>query len=529
MRHYSNPKNLVDTFTRHNYKNMNKETYEEFISALDQAAIVTKTDLKGIILSANDNFCAISGYSEEELIGQTHRLVNSGTHPKEFFHEMWKTISNGKVWRGEVCNRTKSNGLYWVHATILPIYKNGELYRYSAIRFDITAQKEVERRLQNIVAKYQSVIEATDGFCHITADGKFIDVSDGFCELTGYSREELKSINLFDTNENSPLTVPKSMAVFKHSEKHIEMEQTRKNGEKWIAEMTISSAIIKDGTQFVFLHDITEKKHTENTNKSLQAQVNQMQKLESIGRLTAGVAHDFNNILAGIMGYNEINKMIIEDIPQTSDTKDLIHNSYQIDIAVKRAAALIDKMMIYARQDTIKNITHNKEATYKVINDASMMLSAALTSKYAIELDLDENLSIHINDIDLHQIITNLTVNARDAMPSGKINIKLSMIENLDAHCSACHAVLKGDFIELSVADNGTGIENEIIAKVFDPFFTTKEVGKGTGLGLSVVNGLVHSANGHIILESEIGLGTTFRLFFPVELRSITRVKDIHN
>ncbi|MFI3180584.1 MAG: PAS domain-containing protein [Methylococcales bacterium] len=93
------------------------------------------------------------------MIGQTHRLVNSGIYPKEFFHEMWKTISNGKIWRGEVYNRTKSNDLYWVHATILPIYKNGELYRYSAIRFDITAQKEAERRLQNIVAKYQSVIE----------------------------------------------------------------------------------------------------------------------------------------------------------------------------------------------------------------------------------------------------------------------------------------------------------------------------------------------------------------------------------
>lgn len=173
------------------------------------------------------------------------------------------------------------------------------MYRYSAICFDITTQKEAELLLQNIVAKYQSVIEITDGFC----------------ELTGYSHEELKNINLFDTNENSPLNVPKSMAVFKHSENNIEIEQTRKNGSKWIAEMTISSAIIKDGTQFVFLHDITEKKHIENTNKSLQAQVNQMQKLEHIGLLTAGVAHDFNNILAGIMGYNEINKMITEDIP----------------------------------------------------------------------------------------------------------------------------------------------------------------------------------------------------------------------
>ncbi|MSR17496.1 MAG: PAS domain-containing sensor histidine kinase [Methylococcaceae bacterium] len=508
---------------------MNIEIYEEFISALDQAAIITTTDAKGIILSANDNFCSISGYSEEELIGQTHRLVNSGTHPKEFFRQMWKTISSGKVWRGEVCNRTKLKDLYWVHASIFPTYKNGELYQYSAIRFDITAQKEAELRLQNIATKYQSVIEVTDGFCHITTDGKFIDVSDGFCELTGYSREELMNINLFDTNENSPLNIPKSMAVFKHHEKNIEIEQTRKNGSKWIAEITISSAIIKDGTQFVFLHDITEKKHIENANKLLQAQVNQMQKLESIGRLTAGVAHDFNNILAGIMGYNEINKMIIEDIPHTSDTKDLIHNLYQIDVAVKRAANLIDKMMVYARQDTIKDVPNKQEATYKVINDASMMLSAALTSKYTIELDLDENLSIKINDIDLHQIITNLIVNSRDAMPSGKINIQLSIVKNLDADCTACHAVLKGDFIELSVADNGTGIDKKIMAKVFDPFFTTKEVGKGTGLGLSVVNGLVRSAGGHIIVESEIGLGTTFRLLFPVELRSITRVKDIHN
>ncbi len=492
------------------------------------AAIITETDELGTILSVNENFCDISGYSEKELLGKNHRIVNSGTHSPKFFGEMWDTIKSGHVWQGEICNRKKSGGLFWVHATIFPIVKRKKkkLYRYAALRFDITEKKEAELKMQSLASNYKSVIEVTDGFCHITASGQFIDVSDGYCHLSGYSREELLRMNVLKMDEDFLISLPQLNEIIKEHGKTLEIQQRRKNGSIWQAEITASYSTLNDGTLFFFLHDVTKRKEIENKNKELQQQLNHMQKLDSIGCLTAGIAHDFNNILAGIMGYNEINKMILDERPKDGDKTNLMANQNQIDIAIKRGTQLIDKLLIYSRQNTIKAISGDIKPTAEIIKEAVTMLKAALTSKYKIELALDEKLFIQMNETDLHQVITNLIVNARDAMPTGQINISLTMAKDVDSQCSACLTGLKGDFIELRVSDNGSGMDKKIVSKIFDPFFTTKEVGKGTGLGLSVVNGLVRAANGHFIVESTIGVGTTFRLLFPIENNNLVTTCD---
>ena len=157
-----------------------------------------------------------------------------------------------------------------------------------------------------------------------------------------------------------------------------------------------------------------------------------------------------------------------------------------------------------------------------MIEEVLKMLRVGLTETISIELDVsDKAPNILIDSIELHQVLTNLLVNARDAIGivgGGTIKIRLTtiMIDSSNCLCDACLTVLQGGFIQLSISDNGSGISKEMISQVFDPFFTTKDVGEGTGLGLSVVSGIVHQSRGHILIDSELGVGTTFKLLFPI-------------
>ena len=273
-------------------------------------------------------------------------------------------------------------------------------------------------------------------------------------------------------------------------------------------------------------------------NEVLNQQVNHLQKLESIGRMTAGIAHDFNNILACMMGYNEMSNDVCADMKDENLRNELASNIGQVSIAGQRAMALIEKMMTYSRQDTHSTKEINVEHTVIAIRDVLAMLRPALTSRIQIEfiqhchglingncsdcIGTDDcEIDIQIDVVALHQILTNLAVNARDAMKEqgGVITISLSKETKSNTQCVACRAIIDGEFIELSVSDKGTGIEPQVINRIFDPFFTTKPQGEGTGLGLSTLTGLVHSALGHIVVDSdmsELNHGTTFRMLFPV-------------
>jgi signal transduction histidine kinase len=265
--------------------------------------------------------------------------------------------------------------------------------------------------------------------------------------------------------------------------------------------------------------DITDRKESEQRQLSLTNQVNQMQKVESLSRLTSGIAHDFNNILSAIIGYNHLNTFAGEDCTDEKLKEEILFNTQQVNMASERAVNLIKKMMAYSRQNTTNKEIEVKP-THEVINEVLVLMRPALTSIFQLNAELDNDLTIQIDSTELHQILTNLIVNARDAMQQGgNITISLKQLTTHGLICNSCAEILEGEFIELSVADNGTGIEQCVITHIFDPFFTTKPVGEGTGLGLSTVSGMVHEAHGHIVIESITeapNSGTTFRLLFPL-------------
>jgi PAS domain S-box-containing protein len=501
---------------------------QDFMKALNDAAIITETDLNGTIVSVNELFCKISGYSEAELVGAPHNLVNSGVHPKEFFAEMWETISSGKTWCGEVCNRRKDGYFYWVQATVFPVLsiETNEIYRYISVRVDITEKKQRELSIAHQAAQYKAVIESTDGFCRIDYLGKFLEVSDGYCRITGYSRKRLlNGMHIFDMGVAEDLSsqILTMQYLTESNGSLFETTCRRKNGSTWTAEISASYSKLNDSCLFVFFRDISDRKNIEERNQILNEQLNQMQKIDSIGRLTAGIAHDFNNILASILGYNEFNQDVGDDMPEGPLKQELNRNVEQIKMAADRAVELINKMLTYTRQKAPRKVKETKP-TAQIVEEVVNMLRSGITSKYQIELDLDASLNIDIDAIDMHQVMTNLLVNARDAMRSkgnGTIKVKLQMAYNVNSICNACIMHVMGDVVELSVTDTGMGMDEQTIRHIFDPFFTTKAVGEGTGLGLSVVKGIVCDAGGHFFIESELGKGTTFKLVFPIEQDSI--------
>jgi nitrogen-specific signal transduction histidine kinase len=266
-----------------------------------------------------------------------------------------------------------------------------------------------------------------------------------------------------------------------------------------------------------FLTDITDSKDVE---KFYHAQ-----KLQSIGRLTSGIAHDFNNLLMAIMGNNDLNKLSTQDLTDKTMANidviqnELFDNTKQIEIACGKAKTLIDQMLIYCRREQdgiIKNPVLNVN---NELYDSLEMMRRMIPSVIHFELNLSDK-SIPILQLDessFGQIIVNLSVNAADAIGNTKGIIKFHTgLTQLTSVCSCCQKSFDGKYVEVSVADNGSGIDPVVAKRIFEPFFTTKQVGDGTGLGLSVISGIVHKADGHVLLESEVGVGSTFRLLFPL-------------
>jgi two-component system NtrC family sensor kinase len=253
------------------------------------------------------------------------------------------------------------------------------------------------------------------------------------------------------------------------------------------------------------------------TSEKLRKQLVHMQKISSMGQMTEGVAHEFNNILCGILGYTGISKMIIEDIENDKCKDDLGESLTKVEKGVQKATSLIDKMLIYCNQH---NFSGGKVSGVRPTVDVINEVLVTQDEDVKIELNLLSNEKIEMDATALHQVLENLLKNAVYAIEDNhegviKISLKATHLTN-DISCLACAKPIDAECIELTVSDNGSGMDLETMTKMFDPFFTTKEVGEGVGLGLSVVSGFVHQANGHIFVDSKLGTGTEFRLLFPV-------------
>jgi PAS domain S-box-containing protein len=372
----------------------------------------------------------------------------------------------------------------------------------------IEEQKRFEKALLESETKYRTVVENSLAGFYIIQDGLFRFVNKRFCKIFGYLYEEIvdklgpvnftypEDANIVEENLDRRLTGRADNIEY-------EFRAMRKDGTVMNMKVLGGSTMLNGrpaatGT----IIDITRE-------KMLEAQLRQSQKMEALGTLAGGVAHDFNNILTVLTGYGSLLKTSL-------DEKDPLWTyADQITSAAHKAAHLTESLLAFSRQQSITLEPLDINGT---VRNIKKMLKRLLIEDITLKIELSQDTLIIMGDAtQIDQILFNLSTNARDAMPKGgTLTIETKQV-NLGDNFTAIHGFDRpGKYALISVSDSGVGMDNLTIEHIFDPFFTTKEVGKGTGLGLSIIYGIVKEHNGYVTVYSEPGIGTTFHIYLPL-------------
>jgi len=362
---------------------------------------------------------------------------------------------------------------------------------------------------------------ASQGIISIDCLGKIVLANRRAEDMFGYSREELLGARielLLPESKRSthtrqredyfarPRTRPMGIGM--------DLSGRRKDGTEFPLEVSLSTVESEDGTfGIAFVSDISQR-------KLLEEQLIHAQKMEAVGRLAGGVAHDFNNMLTVISGYN---RMLLDDL---SPLDPLRGNAEEILKAADRAAALTNQLLAFSRRQIIRPRVLNPNS---VLSNTQRMLQRLIGEDIQLVLNLSKDTgNMRADPQHIEQAIVNLAVNARDAMPSGgRITIETANA-HLDENYTRTHLGMHpGDFVMIAMSDTGHGMDSETRRHIFEPFFTTKERGKGTGLGLATVYGMVKQSGGDIWVYSELGKGTTFKLYFPKVSEPVSESADV--
>ncbi len=481
---------------------------ERYRAIFDTASVgIDVVDREGRFLQVNDALAIMLGYTKGELLGLTLFDI---THPedREASHNKLRQIVSEKIgsYRFERRFLTKDRRVLWgdVSASAVRDPEGGHLTAIGVIS-DLTERILAEaerRRLASAIEQAAEAVVITD------VGGAIQYVNPAFERITGYTRDEALGQNprLLKSGQHD-----KSFyrllwdTVKKGNTWSGRLINKKKDGSVYYEEGTISPVKDPSGkiTNFVAVkRDITE--HLELSNQLFQAQ-----KMEAIGTLAGGIAHDFNNLLQVVLGYSEL--LLGDRTAGDRDYEDL----QKVRHAAGSGADLVRNLLTFSRKIEPNPIAVNLNRQLKHVQK---LLERTLPKMIDIRLELAPDLKrIHVDPGQMDQILMNLAVNARDAMgEEGSLTIRTENVTLDEEYCRLHAGATPGNYVLLSVSDTGQGIDRETQAHIFEPFFTTKEVGRGTGLGLAMVYGIVKQHGGHVACYSEVGLGTTFRVYLPV-------------
>ncbi|SPF46972.1 PAS/PAC sensor hybrid histidine kinase (modular protein) [Syntrophobacter sp. SbD1] len=379
---------------------------------------------------------------------------------------------------------------------------------------DITERKLAEIALRESKERFSRFFRASPVGTSITRlrDGQFADVNDAFLRLFGYTREEVIGHTRLELGMwVDPNNRAEQVEILQNQGRVVDFEvQLRRKSGEIIDVLSFAEQIEIAGEQYVLViaYDITERKRAEEERKKLEEQLFQAQKMESVGRLAGGVAHDFNNMLGVIIGRAEMG------LQRNVSNDKIRHNLQEILKAALRSADLTRQLLAFARKQTaIPKILDLNDTISGMIMILRRLIGENIDMSWQPGLDLWK---VKIDPSQVDQILANLVVNARDAIPGvGSITLRTENFLIDDSNRADHLEFIPGQYVLLSVSDTGTGMSKEVCENIFEPFFTTKELGKGTGLGLSTVYGIVKQNDGFINVASEQGKGTTFKIYLP--------------
>jgi PAS domain S-box-containing protein len=398
----------------------------------------------------------------------------------------------------------------WFRVTVVPLRGvfEGAIVSHHNITELRLAENENRRREQLFRA---CIDHATDGFTLHGKGGVILDVNRQMCERLGFSREELIGADpsLFDPNYTRGDVEALNRRLQCGETVSFESVHRRKDGSEFPVEISIRGFTHGDSWQAVALaRDISARRQANEERHRLQAQLEQSQRIESVGRLAGGVAHDFNNMLGVIIGHTDL------ALQQLAGNDPLQMHLLQIEKACQRSATLTRQLLAFARRQAVApqvlDLNQNIEAMLsllpRLLGENVSVTWTPMASLWPVQMDPAQ----------VDQIVTNLCVNARDAISDvGTISIETSNVSTGEADRPLCANAAPGDYVRLTVRDDGCGIEPDLLSHIFEPFFTTKGAGKGTGLGLSTVHGIVHQNGGFITVDSRHGQGARFDVFIP--------------
>ncbi len=491
----------------------NENKYQKLFQNAPLMYVVTRSD-QGIpfISDCNKLFLRSVGFSRENVIGKPladfyslesrTRLLDDGGYALALA---------GEYVMGERQLVTRDGGLIQTLLYTTPETDySGNITGTRAMFVDITAQRKAEEAQRRLAT---AIEQAAEGVVITDPKGTIQYVNPAEENISGYTRDELigHGVDIFKSDKHTEDFYSNMWAAINSGKVWSgRFVNKRKDGAEYHEDNSISPVYDKSGmlTNFVAVkHDVTKQ-------VMLQEQLFQSQKMEAIGTLAGGFAHDFNNKLQVIDGYVDL-ILFNKDLPDTVKSElEVIRHTVDI------SAELIQGMMVFSRKTPVENQPVDLN---RLVGSICSMLTQVISKTIDIELFVADDLwAIKAAPNQIDQILMNLAINAKDAMPDGgKLTIKTKNVILDENYCRVHHDAKPGRYVLIEVSDTGTGMDKETASHIFEPFFTTKEKGKGTGLGLSVVYGIVEQYGGRIICDSKQSVGTTFRLYFQA-------IEDVH-
>jgi PAS domain S-box-containing protein len=479
-------------------------------------------DLDGRILSWNSGAARLKGYSAEEIIGRPFsQFYTPEDRAAEIPEKALATAKSEGRFLAEGWRVRKDGTRFWASVVIDAIKDDEDrVIGFAKVTRDITERQEAQNRLLESERRYRRLVEAVVDYAIFQLDvhGIIVTWNVGAQHIKGYTADEIigKHFSAFYTEEDRQAGVPDRALETAATKGRFEAEgwRVRKDGSKFWAWVVID-AIYNDDKKIIgfakVTRDISERHEAQLALKKTQEQLAASQKMEAVGQLSGGIAHDFNNLLMIVLGNLETVQRQARQIKGATHLERGLGNAMR---GAQRAAALTSSLLAFSRRQALapKPLDVNR-----FITGAAEFLQRALGETIDIEAAGGAGLwRIEVDANHLESALVNLAINARDAMPAGgKLTIEAANVFVDEEYTRAIPEMAPGQYVVISVTDTGSGMSPEVLSRAFEPFYTTKEAGHGTGLGLSQVYGFVKQSGGNVRIYSELGQGTTIKMYFP--------------